>query len=61
MKTPITTIIVDDESNSIAKLSNDLANYPEIKVIETTTSVEKAKKNYCATSAGSTFFRHRNA
>ncbi|WP_321520099.1 response regulator transcription factor [uncultured Bacteroides sp.] len=44
MKTPITTIIVDDESNSIAKLSNDLANYPEIKVIETTTSVEKAKK-----------------
>lgn len=44
MTTPITTIIVDDENNSILTLCNDLANYPEIKVIETTTSIEKAKK-----------------
>ena len=44
MKIPITTIIVDDENNSIVNLCKDLVNYPEIKVIETTTSVEKAKK-----------------
>ena len=44
MKKTITTIIVDDESNSIATLSKDLENYPEIQIIETTTSVEKAKK-----------------
>jgi len=44
MKMPITTIIVDDENNSIVNLCKDLVNYPEIKVIETTTSVEKAKK-----------------
>ncbi len=44
MRIPITTIIVDDESNSIINLCTDLALYPEIKIIETTTSVEKAKK-----------------
>lgn len=40
----ITTIIVDDNNNSIMTLSKDLTLYPEIKVVETTTSVEKAKK-----------------
>jgi len=44
MKTPLTTIIVDDDSNSIVTLCKDLANYPEIKVVETTTSTDKAKK-----------------
>lgn len=44
MKTPLTTIIVDDDSNSIVTLCKDLANYPEIKIVETTTSTDKAKK-----------------
>ncbi len=44
MKKTITTIIVDDENDSIEILSKDLKGYPEIEVIETATSAEKAKK-----------------
>lgn len=44
MNVPITVIIVDDEPSCIKSLCRDLAVYPEIKVIETVTSAEKAKK-----------------
>ena len=44
MNKSITTIIVDDQASCIEILSKDLARYPEIQIIETTTSSEKAKK-----------------
>jgi two-component system LytT family response regulator len=44
MEKAITTIIVDDEPACIKALCSDLEQYPEIEVIETITSVEKAKK-----------------
>ena len=40
----INTIIVDNEIACIKSLCLDLASYPEIKVIDTITSPEKAKK-----------------
>jgi len=40
----ISTIIVDDEFSCIKALRSDLENYPEIEILETFTSVEKAKK-----------------
>lgn len=43
MKINIRTIIVDDEEACIKKLSNDLALYPEIEIVATTTSSQKAK------------------
>lgn len=45
MNTSIYTIIVDDQPTSIDVLCKDLQNYPEIKIIEATTSIEKAKKS----------------
>lgn len=45
MTTNITTIIVDDEPNSIRNLANDLVAYPEITILETHTSPQKAKKS----------------
>ena len=44
MNEPIKTVIVDDDPVSIAKLSDDLKNFPGIKVLETATSVEKARR-----------------
>lgn len=44
MSEEITVIIVDDEAASIRNLSNDLSAYADIRVIETTTSAEKARK-----------------
>lgn len=44
MNTTITTIIVDDQQACIQSLCDDLALFPEIQVIETTTFAEKAKK-----------------
>ena len=40
----ITVVIVDDDPVSIRNLSNDLMTYPDIQILETTTSVEKAQK-----------------
>ena len=42
--TVITTMIVDDEPACIQSLAKDLALFPEIKIIETTTSADKARK-----------------
>ena len=44
MNEPIKTIIVDDDPVSILKLSDDLKSFPGIKVLETATSIEKARK-----------------
>ena len=44
MNNTLTTIIVDNEAACIQSLSGDLARYADIRVIETTTSPEKAKK-----------------
>lgn len=41
----IKTIIVDDEINSIRNLENDLKAYPEIEIVDTFTSSQKAKKS----------------
>lgn len=41
----ITTIIVDDEINAIQNLSEDLNAYPDINILETTTSALKAQKS----------------
>lgn len=41
----ITAMIVDDESTSISNLKQDLALYPEIKILNTETSLKKAKKS----------------
>lgn len=45
MTTNITTIIVDDEPNSIRNLADDLTAYPEITILDTQTSSQKAKKS----------------
>lgn len=45
MTTNITTIVVDDEPNSIRNLVDDLATYPEITILDTQTSSQKAKKS----------------
>lgn len=44
MSASITAIIVDDEPACIKSLYDDLLSYPDIRVTETTTSAEKAKK-----------------
>ena len=44
MNEEITVVIVDDDPVSIRNLSNDLMIYPDIQILETTTSVEKAQK-----------------
>lgn len=44
MNEKITVVIIDDEAASIRKLSNDLAAFPDIQIVETTTSTEKAQK-----------------
>ena len=44
MREEITVVIVDDEIASIRNLSNDLSAYSDIRILETTTSVEKARK-----------------
>ena len=44
MSEEITVVIVDDEAASIRNLSNDLCVYSDVRVLETTTSVEKARK-----------------
>ena len=44
MNQEIAVIIVDDDMMSIKKLSSDLAAFPDIKVIKSTTSSEKAQK-----------------
>lgn len=44
MNAPITTIIVDDQPGCIESLSKDLSKFPDIQILETTTSSEKAKK-----------------
>lgn len=41
----ITAIIVDDEPNSIRNLEQDLSDYPEIRILDKTTSIKKAKKS----------------
>lgn len=43
MSTPITTIIIDDQAGCIDALANDLTKFPEIQILETTTSSEKAR------------------
>lgn len=44
MNAIINTIIVDDQESAINTLVKELQTYPEIKIIEATTSLEKAKK-----------------
>ena len=44
MSEEITVVIVDDEAASVRNLSNDLCVYSDIRILETTTSVEKARK-----------------
>lgn len=44
MSEEMTVVIVDDEMASIRNLSNDLRAYPDIRILETATSVEKARK-----------------
>ena len=44
MTNTIKTIIVDDEINSIHNLEEDLKAYPEIEILDTITSSQKAKK-----------------
>lgn len=44
MNDEISVVIVDDEAASIRNLSNDLAAYDDIRILETTTSAEKARK-----------------
>lgn len=44
-KNIITAMIVDDDANSIQTLERDLAQYTEIKLLGTETSVTKAKKS----------------
>jgi two-component system LytT family response regulator len=44
MNETIKTIIIDDDPNSIRKLSDDLKNFTGIKVLDTATSVDKARK-----------------
>lgn len=44
-KTIITAMIVDDDVHSIQTLKQDLATYPEVKLLGTETSVKKAKKS----------------
>lgn len=41
----ITTIIIDDEINAIKKLSTDLEAYPDINILESTTSALKGQKS----------------
>ena len=41
----ITAIIVDDEINAIQTLSEDLSAYPDIDILEATTSALKGKKS----------------
>ena len=45
MANTIKTIIVDDEINSIQNLEDDLKTYPEIEILDTFTSSQKAKKS----------------
>ena len=45
MTNTIKTIIVDDEINSIHNLEEDLKAYPEIEILDTITSSQKAKKS----------------
>ncbi|HJH66515.1 MAG TPA: LytTR family DNA-binding domain-containing protein [Bacteroides mediterraneensis] len=45
MTTNITTIVIDDEPNSIRHLVDDLTAYPEITILDTQTSSQKAKKS----------------
>lgn len=46
MKTrSITTIIIDDEINSIENLTHDLEAYPDINIVESTTSALKGQKS----------------
>lgn len=45
MTTNITTIVVDDEPNAIRNLVDDLTAYPEITILDTQTSSQKAKKS----------------
>lgn len=44
MSAPITTIIVDDQSGCIETLSQDLGRFQDIRIVETATSAEKARK-----------------
>lgn len=44
MNEEITVVIVDDEAASVRNLSGDLSAYPDIRVVETATSPEKARK-----------------
>lgn len=44
MSEEITVVIVDDEAASVRNLSNDLCVYSDVRILETTTSVEKARK-----------------
>lgn len=44
MNKKINTIIIDDDLAAIEKLSNDLRSFPEIKVLDSATSAETAKK-----------------
>lgn len=41
---PITTMIIDDEPACIKRLIQDLEAFPEVQVIETATSADKARK-----------------
>lgn len=43
MNQKIKTVIIDDDSEAIRKLSEDLADFPEIEITGTYTSAEKAK------------------
>lgn len=45
MSAPIYTIIVDDQISGIEALCGDLVRYPQIEVVETVTSAEKARSS----------------
>lgn len=47
MNAIINTIIIDDKESAIKTLIDGLRAYPEVKIIEATTSLDKAKKIIC--------------
>ena len=45
MSEEITVVIVDDEAASVRNLSNDLCVYSDVRILETTTSVERQERS----------------
>jgi two-component system LytT family response regulator len=43
MNDKIKTVIIDNDPSAISKLSDDLKSFPDIKVLDTATSIKKAR------------------